>query len=147
MSLKINIKRPDKGRGSWKLNTSILTEEKYLKIINDLIDKYSTEIEIKDINITWDNFKIAVRDSTIEYCKTKSIKQKSELTKLENQLAKLIEQRDTTLNVNEETNTKLNDIEVKIENIYNSKIKGAQIRSRAEWVEKGEKKHILFPRP
>ena len=45
-----------------------------------------------------------------------------------------------------EIDDKIKSTESKLENLYNQKIKGAQVRYRIKWVEDGEKKYQFFPR-
>ena len=49
--------------GYWKLNTSILENQEYCKSIEKLITKQN------NLDILWDNFKLEVRDKTIDHCK------------------------------------------------------------------------------
>ena len=56
----------------WKLNTSILENQEYSKSIKKLITKYQHKFkEQSNLDILWDNFKLEVRDKTIDHCKKK----------------------------------------------------------------------------
>ena len=56
----------------WKLNTSILENQEYCKSIEKLITKYQHKFkEQSNLDILWDNFKLEVRDKTIDHCKKK----------------------------------------------------------------------------
>ena len=58
----------------WKLNTSILENQEYCKSIEKLITKYQHKFkEQSNLDILWDNFKLEVRDKTIDHCKKVSI--------------------------------------------------------------------------
>ena len=73
VSLKINTERGNKGRGYWKLNSSVLNNDDYVNEINKLINRYEKEsINCDDLGILWDNLKIEVRDASLDYCKRKA---------------------------------------------------------------------------
>jgi hypothetical protein len=62
----------EKGNGYWKINNSILKEEEYKKIINNLIDSYLNTKKTIDIRLLWDTFKIEIREITSVYCRNKA---------------------------------------------------------------------------
>ena len=67
----------NKGNGYWKLNTSILENQEYCKSIEKLITKYQHKFkEQTKLDILWDNFKLEVRDKTIDHCKKLSNREK-----------------------------------------------------------------------
>ena len=149
VSLKININRADKGRGYWKLNSSILKEVNYVKIIKKLIEKYKEKAKKQvKLDILWDNFKIEVRDHTIDYCKAKSKQKKNTISILETDLKKLNEEIDVNYSKDEVMHKsvldKIEKIEEKLNELYADKIKGNQIRSRTKWIEHGEKNSSYF---
>jgi hypothetical protein len=56
------------------LNTSILENKEYCKSIEKLITKYQHKFkEQTKLDILWDNFKLEVRDKTIDHCKKNCI--------------------------------------------------------------------------
>jgi exonuclease III len=70
ISLKPKLFKGSKGKGYWKLNTSILKNQEYSKSIEILITKYQHKFtEQHNLDIIWDNFKLEVRDKTIDHCK------------------------------------------------------------------------------
>ena len=146
VSLKIEtVTMKSKGPGYWKINNSILQEEKYVKNINRIIQKYSFKInEDKNrMDLWWDYMKIEIKHYSIKYCKAKAIDRKNELNKLEKELRALSSLQDTVKD-NKEIIEKINVIENKIEKIYEYKAKGTQIRARQDWIEKGEKNNAYF---
>ena len=50
-----------------KINNSILKEEEYKKIINNLIDRYLNTKKTIDIRLLWDTLKIEIREITSVY--------------------------------------------------------------------------------
>jgi hypothetical protein len=55
-----------------KINNSILKEEEYKKIINNLIDRYLNTKKTIDIRLLWDALKVEIREITSVYCKNKA---------------------------------------------------------------------------
>jgi hypothetical protein len=50
--------------GYWKINNSILNEEEYKQIINNLINSYLNTKKTIDIRLLWDTLKIEIREIT-----------------------------------------------------------------------------------
>jgi septation ring formation regulator EzrA len=63
---------------------------------------------------------------------------------LEKELQDISSHRDSLDITDESLDKRINDIEKELEQIYNQKAKGAQIRSREKWVELGEKNNSYF---
>jgi hypothetical protein len=74
-------------------------------------------------------------------------KETSELTRtLEKTLEAKLACSDTAVIDNKILSNEIDKLEKGLEQIYEQKAKGAQIRSREKWVEFGEKKQCLFYR-
>ena len=147
VSLKLNMNRGVKGRGYWKLNTSILENPEYTELIVNLINKYKEKSNNKnsEIDLLWDNFKAEVRDISIQFCKEKAQKKRDEINLLENRLTVLQNLSDKTKGKNTSNIIKkIEKTEETLENLYSEKIKGNQIRSPGKWIEEGEKKLIIL---
>ena len=86
----------------------------------------------------WDYCKVLIKEKSIQYAKTKAKERKNNLTNLENRLKILIDKD------NESDNYEKSEIEKQIQNIYDFKAIGAQIRSRIEIMENNEKYSKLF---
>jgi septation ring formation regulator EzrA len=74
------------------------------------------------------------------YCKSKSKFNREARRSLEKELQDLSAHRDSLDITDESLDKRINDIEKELEQIYNQKAKGAQIRSREKWLELGEQK-------
>jgi hypothetical protein len=85
ISLKLKLFKGNKGNGYWKLNTSILENKEYCKSIEKLITKYQHKFkEQTKLDMLWDNFKLEVRDKTIDQCcKKLANSKKNEIKKLD----------------------------------------------------------------
>jgi hypothetical protein len=67
---QISIIIPFSLKKNEKLNTSILENQEYSKSIEKLITKYQHKFkEQTKLDILWDNFKLEVRDKTIDHSK------------------------------------------------------------------------------
>ena len=59
-----------RGRGLWKLNTSFLKDEEYIKKIQSIItqtkDEYSLDNTV-DPNLLWEMIKMKIRETSIEF--------------------------------------------------------------------------------
>jgi len=146
ISLKLKLFKGNKGNGYWKLNTSILENQEYCKSIEKLITKYQHKFkEQTKLDILWDNFKLEVRDKTIDHCKKLANSKKNEIKKLENEL-KYLEELSNTSTYKEDTSLKQKlEITIKrLDKLYTEKTKGRQIRSRVKWIKEGEKNTTFF---
>jgi len=92
--LKFNPGLTEKGNGYWKINNSILKEEEYKKIINNLIDRYLNTKKTIDIRLLWDTLKIEIREITSVYCKNKAKSIRENLRNLEKDLEFKIKSKD-----------------------------------------------------
>ena len=90
--LKIALHHNPRGRGFWKLNTSLLAEDQYLKQIQTVIQQ--TKNEYKSDNsvnpaLLWDVLKTKVREKSISYAAAKNFKTKSREDELHKVIADL----------------------------------------------------------
>ena len=78
--LKIALHHNPRGKGFWKLNTSLLKEEEYLNLIKTTI--YQTKNEYQSDNsvnpdLLWDMIKMKVREKSIAFATAENYKTKS----------------------------------------------------------------------
>ena len=59
-----------RGRGFWKLNTSFLKDEEYIKKIHSIItqtkDEYAQDNTITP-NLPWETIKMKIRETSVEF--------------------------------------------------------------------------------
>ena len=108
-------------------------------IIKNEIKEILHHCEIQNKNTKWDFAKYQIRSITMTYCKSKAKRNKQK----ENKLQKEIESLENNL-TNEEAYDNYRRLKSKWKQIENIKVEGAIIRSKAKWVEEGEKNTKYF---
>ncbi len=143
----LKIIHKERGPGYWKLNTSILNDKEYQHGIKHTIQKTKDEYSnILTSGHLWDLCKIRIKEYSIKYCVAKA-KQKRNLY---NQLDSHINEIDAEIMIsNDNIEFLVNEraeVKRKMEILMIDKAKGHQIRSRAKWIEDGEKSTAYFAR-
>ena len=157
IELKIKLSHFRYGKGFWKFNNSLLKQQDYLDLINNVIQaekfKYALPVYNLDylkhtnnnIQFTIDNdtflevLFLQIRGETIKY----SSKLKCEQSQREKQLLKDIEDLETCNNAQTSTEI-LEDKRLELEILQNEKVKGQIVRSRMQWLSEGEKPTSYF---
>ena len=131
------------GPGLFKLNTSLLLDKNYCKLVNEEIISTITEYKGLNPQLVWEMVKINVREVSQQYSRYQARERKLlnsnyelELNKLESMLA--ISPDDVELNM------KVDEMKTKIETEDLYKAKGAQIRSGKQYIEEGERNTKFF---
>ena len=138
-----NIDRQKHGPSFWKFNASLLNDENFVLLINQSVPLWLDEFkEVIDKRVLWDLIKYRIRQVTINYSKEKARQRRQKISDIENS-RKVLEEKcgnnPTTENIEQPEILKLEH-----ENIYEEFSKGANIRSKATWYEKGEKSNKYF---
>ena len=94
ISIKLDIYANNRGKGYFKMNNSILTDTQYNELINKLIEKYEQNFNLTNVLNQWDLLKTDIRESTIQYCKSKARERKNNILIMENKLNLLNERLD-----------------------------------------------------
>ena len=155
INLTLEISSQTKGKGFWKLNTSLLHDQEYATIIKTVIKdniiryaKPNQNLENLDISFTisdqlfWETLKMEFRQATIPYAGKKKKNAQERETKLLNEIESLnIVMQD---NENIETIERIKNLKDDLENICKDKIRGMIIRSKVQWLEEGEKPTNFF---
>lgn len=157
--LHINIKpcNLSHGKGFWKFNALLLADKEYVKkvkhTISEIIKQYkkteqneSTPVSetefIIDDQLFWETLKMEIRKMTISYSSFK----KRERVKEEKDLMEAINNLETSLSNNPNTQLKedLQEKQMALETLREVAVKASMIRSRARWVELGERPTKYF---
>ncbi len=154
ISISIDFVSQEKGRGVWKLNNSLLEEERYTNLIKatinetlnqyrinpnnelDNINPYDEEFSIND-QLLYETLKLVIRGKTIKYASTRKKIRQNEENNITRQLdgANQIYQQQPT----EENRRKLDDLQNELIRIRGYKMAGIMTRSKAKWYTEGER--------
>ena len=131
----------NRGPGVWRLNTSILSDPNYEKLINDFFDNNPRPTNGTPLGQWWDYMKNQIKPTTVSYCKAKKRASRNERHKLILQLTKA-KQRLTDGDNSAFKEVKNLENELKILNL--NELESVKIRSRSQWIEDGEKPSRYF---
>ncbi len=130
------IWKSQRGTGYWKLNVSHLDDEKYKAGILEIIDKLDSEL---DPISKWELFKHKVRDFSIHFSKSPENNLKLNLKKLERDIEIMENLPSSQMNM-----VKKKSLERDADLLYDKIAKGAQIRSKTNWLNEGERNTKFF---
>lgn len=130
-----------RGRGYWKLNTSLLKDKKYVESVNQIIDNVTSQnINIK---LMWEMRKMEIRGFTIQYSSRVKRAAEAEYSELLKNLEKAEEELDkdpSALNKQEH----LAQCKSKINQHDEQKIEKIMFRNKKNWTQYGEKNSAYF---
>ena len=128
--------------GTWKFNSSLLLDTEFMRMMTHVIEVHKLEIDNFDsLGDWWDDLKCVIRSKCIDFSIQKRRKTNSRRSFLTKQLvcAKNI------LHSGDSSKAALvADLESDLLSLITKEAEGAKIRSRAEWIEKGEKPTRFF---
>ena len=150
ITLQISLHSNKRGRGFWKLNTSLLKDIEYVNriklIINRTKEEYAND-ETVDPSLLWEMVKMKVREESIKFGahKKKKIEEKQEeieqsIAFLEKNLARVFTDDAVKQKMWSELETKKRELETIIER----QIKGAILRTKSRWYNEGERSTKYF---
>ena len=143
ISIQLVLNNHQRGRGFWKFNASLLQDENYVTLVRETINNIGeTFVDKLNPNVFWDFLKCKIRSLTIEYSIKKSKERKLRERILSNELRVLEDQYSS--NSEQNVKVKLEICKQELENLYQFKTEGHIIRSRANWVENGERNTNYF---
>jgi hypothetical protein len=134
------------GKGYWKLNSSLLQndtfKEEIVALITNIQEQYGNVLNCRNL---WDYCKIKIKEHCIKFASTlhknvnTTLNLESRLNDIDNILMTATDKA-----LRERLCKEQESLKTRIEDIYSAKAKGCQIRSRARWVEEGEKNSKYF---
>jgi exonuclease III len=156
IKLTLTFSKISRGHGFWKFNNSLLHDRAYIELVKTTIratlDQYKIEQDGGDVmysiddQLLWEVLLLMIRGKTIYYSSTmKKINLKMEKD-LETKLLNLEEEIDSAT-TEQDKNTVLeniNQIKDELDKINDKRIQGMFIRSKAKWIEQGEKPTKYF---
>ena len=142
VTLKLITTETPRGCGIWKMNNSLLLDNEYKTKIVNVIRKIKLESINMNAQMKWDMCKIKIKEYTIKYAKQKNKEKQQTYQNLQDEYDKI--NRQTEENPSEANVKKVKEIRRKLDQLLTYKCKGAFIRSRQQWIEKGEKSTKYF---
>ena len=148
-AIKLCLKpfKSTRGPGLWKFNNSLLKDAEYVNLISDkypiIREKYA---DIADKRLKWEMIKMELRGVTISFAKHKA----KNFNKQELDLQKRLDDVDSFINNcvdNQHIEEKLKEfdrLKNELNRLYETKARGAILRSKVKWVELGEKPNKYF---
>ncbi len=125
----------------WKFNAELLKDKVYCSQIRNLVSEIKNDFSLRSNGIKWEYFTFKTREISIRAAKQKS-------RDLKQRELKLIQEMNACCNIQEMTQDveKLLSLQAKLDRMYLMKAQGAFVRSRAKWMEEGEKNTAYFCR-
>ena len=143
IEIKLNLANTCRGPGRWKLNVDILNDKLYTEVIKKLIKTVKENYSTLSKQLLWEICKIKIKEKTICYCKQKSKIKKDLMKELETNI-QLKEDELIKNNYNRKTILERDCLADELHRLVQKQNVGAQIRSRAKWVEEGEVSSKFF---
>ena len=142
INCNMSISTYRRGPGFWKLNCKLLQDKTYLDLIKKCIDETTENNKNCDPVLLWDTVKCQIRGATISFSSYLAKQKQSELSNLERRLSELKAIFENTLDEN--LIIEIQEVENQINDHLLIKTQGAIVRSRARYVELGEKNTKYF---
>ena len=103
VALNVALHSNPRGKGFWKLNTSLLSETRYIqeikKAIESTVNQYKDDAAVNPV-LLWEMIKLKVREKSISYAAYKKVTTKKREEMLEREIALLEKQLDNAGNSN-----------------------------------------------
>ena len=125
------------------MNVSILNDKIYTDKIKNSLVKTKHEYKHMTKQLIWEICKIKIKEYTILYCKHKQKVKTNLMEELENKV-QVKEMELINSNYCKSVQAERDTLVKELHNIIYEKNRGAQIRSRAKWLEEGEKPTKYF---
>ena len=148
--LKCKSSSNQKGPGYWKLNAQLLENSDYCNGIKQTIkESKDTYGDTLSHQVFWEILKINIKEYTVNFSVNLAISSKKEFLEKQDELDNITQQlNEINVNSNEQIHenlvTRQAELKSYIDNYYDKKAKGIQIRARANWVQKGERSTRYF---
>lgn len=128
--------------GVWKFNSALLSSPDFVQLISDVIGQHKHNIlNFNSLGEWWDNLKIQIRKSCIDF----SLREKRLRNRKRSVLTKqLICAKQAFHNNPSGDTSEIRSLEGALSSLVLQEAEGAKIRSRAQWIEQGEKPTRFF---
>ena len=138
-----SIGKQKNGPSFWKFNASLNDDTNFVELLSESVPEWLIEFNaVTDKRVLWDLIKYRIRQMSIKYGKERAREKRERVSKIEN-LLRTYEENCSKCPSNENFE-QLEILKIEYDNIYEDLAKGAIIRSKATWYEKGEKSNKYF---
>lgn len=139
LCLESEIRQSNK-RTYWKFNAKLLQNQDYCNIVKKIIKDIMADRLIVGYISKWEFIKFKIREFSIQFSKNTSRKQREYECKLFQEITYYCSKDD----LNSQERSKLMELQTKLDQLYLNKAEGAFVRSRAGWIEEGERNSSYF---
>ena len=150
ITLSLSLHSNPRGKGFWKLNTSFLSDARYLEEIRTTIQETAIEYE-NDVSVNpallWEMVKLKVGEKSISYAayhKSATTKRENELENTVTILQKQLDMANNNEPQNQSIIERINLLKRDLEKIIEHRTKGAILRSKSQWYNEGERNTKYF---
>jgi hypothetical protein len=153
--LTLNFYNNTRGKGFWKFNNSLLYDGHYVNMvkrtISDVIEQYKSPLDrnntegqnsMLDDQLLMEMIKLEIRGRSIAFSCKKQREVRNKEHELEDKILELEKANEN--NSNEIVERELKKHNIELQQLRQEKIKGIMLRSKATWVEMGEKPTKYF---
>lgn len=137
IEIKLNFSETCRGPGRWKLNVNILNDKLYIDLIKNLIKNVKDNFGTLSKQMLWELCKVKIKEKTIIYCKQKAKIKRDLMKELETKI-QLKDEEIVSSNYKKKVILERDCLADELHILVQKQKVGAQIRSRAKWVEEGE---------
>lgn len=141
--MKYRLTSVVRGPSYWKFNDSLIQDQAFVNIMNNLIENYIADNADLEPQMKWDLCKVKIRELCIAYSKDKTHNNKTQSKALNKELNET-DERLAQEPHNETLLIKREQIKHKLELLEINKAKSAQVRSREKYIAEGEKNTRYF---
>jgi len=142
--------KSSRGRGLWKFNNSLLNEKGFKNNIIETINNTAADNKGCNDRLMWDTIKCTIRGKCIQFS-SRLAKQKRDILKelseevndIENNLIEAASKDHNEIAI-DAIEHQLKNKKGELENLVDTQVQGAAIRSRAQWFAEGDKPSIFF---
>ena len=138
--LMIDLEPFERGKGFWKMNTSLLQEHNYISQMNEDLERTIKAAALKKPIELWETIKKRIKTTTINYCRNRS----SEERLIISQLSEKVNEYESNLPLNLADSNLLEATKEELEEKTFERIKGVMFRSKVKWYEEGERSSKYF---
>lgn len=132
----------ERGPGIWKFNNSLLEDPNYVFLVSNQLGNDLNLVNVGNAGVAWDFIKYKIRRFSMNYSKSKAKERRFREEQLLHTISYL--EQKFFVDPSPELSARLKEAQNELLHYYDFKLQGTIIRSRARWVEDGEKTPSIF---